>query len=86
MDRIIAENNIERYRATGNIDLQYLSGLSADAIPTLADFAEHEYSDMKSLLENKKKTIAGADREWPSFNVSGYRAEKALNEIAGMPH
>lgn len=86
MDRVIAENNIERYKETGKIDLHYLSELSADAIPTLVYFSEHEYSDMKTLLINKWETIKVADRQWPSFNVSVFRAEKALNKIAGMPH
>ncbi|QJD85464.1 DUF4153 domain-containing protein [Cohnella herbarum] len=88
MDRLIAENNIERYQETGKIDLQYLSGLSADAIPTLVNFSEQEYPGpgMKTLLVNKWETIKVEDRRWPSFNVSIFRAEKALNEIAGMPH
>jgi hypothetical protein len=81
MDRIIAEKNIERFKANGDIDLIYLSGLSADAIPALAKFAEQEYPDMKRYLANTRATIADADRAWPSFNVSVYRAEKALNEL-----
>nr|WP_306220435.1 DUF4173 domain-containing protein [Cohnella sp. WQ 127256] len=86
MDRVIAENNIERYKETGKIDLHYLSSLSADAIPTLVNFSEHEYPDMKNLLVNKWETIEVEDLRWSSFNVSVFRAEKALNEIAGMPH
>jgi len=34
-DRLIAEQNITRYEQTGRIDLPYLAGLSADAVPTL---------------------------------------------------
>jgi hypothetical protein len=36
-DRVIAERNVERFVATGSIDLAYLSALSADAIPALAE-------------------------------------------------
>lgn len=34
-DRLIAERNIDRYAETGRLDLDYLSRLSADAVPTL---------------------------------------------------
>lgn len=81
MDRIIAEKNIERFKANGEIDFVYLSQLSADAIPTLAKFAEQDFPDMKRYLENTRTTIAEADRAWPSFNASVYRAEMALNEL-----
>jgi hypothetical protein len=35
-DRLVASRNVERYRETGQVDLAYLSGLSADAVPALA--------------------------------------------------
>ncbi|QMV41911.1 DUF4153 domain-containing protein [Cohnella cholangitidis] len=81
MDRIIAEKNIERFKTSGEIDFVYLGGLSADAVPTLAKFAEREFPDMKRYLENKRIAIADEDRAWPSFNLSIYRAEKVLNEL-----
>jgi Domain of unknown function (DUF4173) len=34
-DGFIAERNVSRYAGTGDIDLPYLSGLSADAVPAL---------------------------------------------------
>ncbi|MFI0792139.1 DUF4153 domain-containing protein [Micromonospora rubida] len=34
-DRLIAERNVDRYRLTGMIDVQYASRLSADAVPAL---------------------------------------------------
>ncbi|MEE6309880.1 DUF4173 domain-containing protein [Plantactinospora veratri] len=34
-DRLIAEHNVDRYERTGRIDVRYLSGLSADAVPAL---------------------------------------------------
>ncbi|MEO3776779.1 DUF4173 domain-containing protein [Micromonospora sp. B11E3] len=39
-DRLIAERNVDRYRETGRIDVQYLSRLSADAVPALAGLPE----------------------------------------------
>ncbi|WP_234361489.1 DUF4153 domain-containing protein [Plantactinospora sp. BB1] len=34
-DRLIAEHNVDRYQRTGRIDVDYLTGLSADAVPAL---------------------------------------------------
>ncbi|MEU8295735.1 DUF4173 domain-containing protein [Micromonospora sp. NPDC048909] len=34
-DRFIADRNVERYQATGRLDVGYLAGLSADAVPAL---------------------------------------------------
>jgi len=36
-DRLVAEQNVQRYRAMGEIDLAYVAGLSADAVPALSD-------------------------------------------------
>ena len=34
-DRLIADRNVDRYLETGRLDVTYLSGLSADAVPAL---------------------------------------------------
>lgn len=34
-DRFIAEHDVARYADTGTVDVGYLSGLSADAVPAL---------------------------------------------------
>ncbi|WUR59922.1 DUF4173 domain-containing protein [Micromonospora chokoriensis] len=39
-DRLIAERNVDRYLQTGRLDIGYLSGLSADAVPALARLPE----------------------------------------------
>ncbi|MEV4384725.1 DUF4173 domain-containing protein [Micromonospora sp. NPDC049580] len=39
-DRLIADRNVDRYLETGRLDLTYLSGLSADAVPALARLPE----------------------------------------------
>lgn len=39
-DRLIADRNVDRYLETGRVDLTYLSGLSADAVPALARLPE----------------------------------------------
>lgn len=39
-DALIAERNVERFAATGNIDASYLSSLSPDAVPALSSLPE----------------------------------------------
>jgi hypothetical protein len=39
-DRFIAEHNVARYADTGKIDVPYLRGLSADAVPALDELPE----------------------------------------------
>ncbi|WP_406060660.1 DUF4153 domain-containing protein [Micromonospora sp. NBC_00860] len=39
-DRLIAERNVDRYLETGRLDVSYLSGLSADAVPALSRLPE----------------------------------------------
>jgi len=43
-DARIAERNVERFAATGELDLGYLAGLSADAVPALQRLPEPERS------------------------------------------
>jgi hypothetical protein len=39
-DRMIADRNIDRYEATGRIDVDYLESLSPDAAPAIARLPE----------------------------------------------
>ncbi|BBH23646.1 hypothetical protein Back11_49910 [Paenibacillus baekrokdamisoli] len=80
MDRIIASNNIERFRESGKIDVNYLTDLSTDATPLLIHFAQKEYPELQESLRNQQTDLwRDSNRAWPSFNLSHYRAERALN-------
>ncbi|RKP51649.1 DUF4173 domain-containing protein [Cohnella endophytica] len=82
MDRVIAGNNIDRYREGGAIDPQYLSTLSADAMPLLAEFSKKEYPGLKPLLKDRWKELANESRRpWQSFNLSVYAAEEKLHDL-----
>lgn len=79
MDRFIAEKNIERYRAGGSIDVHYLGGLSADAIPTLLRFRE-EVPELLPHLQAKRQQLANGDSGWPAFNLARQAALRQLDE------
>ncbi|MCD9022107.1 DUF4153 domain-containing protein [Cohnella silvisoli] len=85
VDRIIAENNIERFRETGKIDARYLSELSTDSIPLLIRFSKEEYPEMKPYLKKRFAELVEVDYDWQSFNVSRHRAVKELYSFIEVP-
>lgn len=65
-DAWIADHNVDRNESTGKVDWNYLSGLSADAVPTLADrLGEHAECAL----------AAGSSRDpWLEWNLGRDRA------------
>jgi hypothetical protein len=64
-DRMIAERNVDRYEATGRIDVYYLRGLSADAAPVLARLPE----PLRSCALRKNIYTVYVERDaWYEFN------------------
>lgn len=78
-DRRIASHNVERYESTGRIDLVYLSGLSADAVPALLRLAPPL---RERALARLRERLAGADG-LAAANRARARARDAL--AAGGP-
>jgi hypothetical protein len=74
-DRFIAESNVDRYLRTGDVDLQYLATLSADAVPPL----DRLPADKRACAIY---TIAGRLREapddWRTWNLDRSRARGAI--------
>jgi hypothetical protein len=71
-DRLIAERNVERWRETGSIDLPYLTGLSADAVPVLVELPAE-----LGLRGGFERALAD-EEPWSSFNLSRRRARDLL--------
>ncbi|MEA2015314.1 MAG: DUF4173 domain-containing protein [Actinomycetota bacterium] len=90
VDAIIAENNIDRYFKSGQIDTGYLKDLSYDAIPQMERFltsnnypSESEEKQITGeILEyyKQKKSELESRKSWQSFNISRYRAEKVIDK------
>jgi hypothetical protein len=68
-DRLIAQRNVEHWHETGRIDLVYLSGLSADAVPVLDGLPE----PLRTLALPEVP-----DDPWSSANRSRARARAIL--------
>ncbi|WP_179031026.1 DUF4153 domain-containing protein [Paenibacillus kribbensis] len=80
IDVRIAENNLERYRTTSVIDKEYLSGLSADAIPLLIEFSRKEHGTMDEYLQGRLMSMTREETAWPAFNWAKYRAQQELQD------
>ncbi|OBA02201.1 hypothetical protein A9P44_21805 [Paenibacillus polymyxa] len=80
MDVRIAENNLERYRTTSVIDKEYLSELSADAIPLLIDFSRKEHGTLDEFLQARFTSMTREESDWPEFNWATYRAQRELHD------
>jgi hypothetical protein len=75
-DAYIAERNIERFEETGRIDWYYLSGLSADAVPALADLpAEQRACALQDMPPDYED-------DWLEWNLGRERAAAALDGVA----
>ncbi|MDQ7095399.1 DUF4173 domain-containing protein [Desulfosporosinus sp. PR] len=84
VDSIIVKNNIDRYNKGNPIDILYLTRLSYDVVPMLADFAQNTPDQMlagqlEKELAAKKQALA-KENDWQSFNISRYRAKRTLAE------
>jgi len=74
-DRRVAERNVDRWRATGRIDVDYLRNLSADAVPALVELPRPERRRATAVLRERLRV---AD-PWSSANVSRIRARRLLD-------
>ncbi len=76
-DRLIAERNVDRYLQTGRLDVDYVSGLSADAVPALARLPE----PMRICALSRLAADLPRDGLWAT-NVG---RERARPELARIP-
>ena len=83
-DAFIARKNIERFERTGKLDVRYLTWLSDDAVPALADVLPRlEGRDRAVLLEELRRRRDRLERRrevtgWSSFHLSRARALRAI--------
>jgi len=75
-DRFIAEQNLIRYDRTGNIDLDYLSQLSADAVPVLDRLPEPQRGCV--LMDIDADLDRTGPDEWREWNLGRTQARATL--------
>ncbi|MFC0004195.1 DUF4153 domain-containing protein [Micromonospora siamensis] len=74
-DRLIAEQNVDRYLRSGRLDAGYLAGLSADAAPALARLPEPQRS---CALDGIRDRLVTED-DWRTVNLGRARARQLLD-------
>lgn len=81
----VAERNLDRYDATGSLDLRYLETLSADAAPVIAERLPKDVAGcvLRTLTYNSLRPEAVEDaRAW---NLGRVRGEDALRTLGLIP-
>jgi hypothetical protein len=73
-DARVANRNVERWRETGKIDVAYLQGLSADAVPALASLPD----PLRARVLAPYRDRLGRNEAWTSANLSRHRARGLL--------
>lgn len=83
-DKFIAQQNIERFRETGKIDVYYFAELSADAVPSFLSvydsIREEDKYWVKDNLLAKKTQLELDSRHWQSYNDSREKALEVLSQ------
>lgn len=70
-DAWIAQRNLDRYEASGQVDWEYLQGLSADAVPVLATLP----ADVAGCALTGHEP---SDDDWLEWNFGRHRAEPLI--------
>ena len=77
-DAWIAQQNLDRYETSGEVDWTYLAGLSDDALPVLRELPDD--------LEECAIDINGRnDDDWLEWNLGRWRARDYVDAHAGDP-
>ncbi len=67
-EALVASENIDRWQRGEELDVDYLSGLSADIVPTLDRLPEPIRLDLRHRLAHR------SDDTWNSWNLARMRA------------
>ncbi|OEJ29331.1 hypothetical protein AS594_09305 [Streptomyces agglomeratus] len=76
-DGLVAEQNVERYRATGKLDVHYFQDLSADAVPALDRLPEPQRS---CALVGIAERLDRGNEPWYATSLGVARAREIIAE------
>ncbi|WP_354642560.1 DUF4153 domain-containing protein [Kitasatospora camelliae] len=83
-DALIAEQNVARYERTGTIDVGYLRGLSADAVPALDRLPADQRTCALQVI-SAETAGAGEPLPWYAMSLSESRARDILTARPAGP-
>ncbi|WP_047980451.1 DUF4153 domain-containing protein [Ornithinibacillus contaminans] len=84
IEKIIVDNNLDRYEETGKIDVYYLNALSYSGIDGLITLYEQDpnYPDLRMILQDRKNSIDYLQLDtWQSFNFKKQQVVERLQEL-----
>ena len=79
-DAFVARHNVDRYLATGKVDVTYLQGLSADAVPAVDRLPEPTRSCVLAGMAAAQPDPVGGIRALGGWNLGRSRAADLLAE------
>lgn len=77
-DAYVADRNVDRFVRTGRLDVSYVSGLSADAVPALLRLPEPQRS---CALAPISAALSEVQDHWYDGNLSRVRARRDLERV-----
>jgi hypothetical protein len=78
-DQLIAQQNVDRFYRTGNVDLAYLAGLSEDAVPAVQKLPARERD---CVLRTMADWTSGQGRdEWHEWNLGRAQGRAVLDQL-----
>ncbi len=81
-DAWVAGRNIDRYEASGRLDTWYLTSLSADAVPVVA---ERLPGGLGSCVAHRMGGRSTGQDDWLAWNLGRARAADALASVPAAP-
>jgi hypothetical protein len=80
LDKIVVNENMNRYELSGKIDVHYLNNLSYTGVLGLIDLYEKDKNipDLKTILLERKKEALTEDLPWQSYNL---KREQVFSEL-----
>lgn len=83
LDRLVVDQNLERYSETGKIDIYYLNSLSYEGVEGLVELYKlnPSHPGLSDLLLQRKQELLYSEKQWNSINMSRRSAEKALMNL-----
>jgi len=80
-DRLVAEQNVQRYWATGDLDLVYAAGLSPDAVPAFAALP----ASLRGCALEPHAGLRGEQDSLVGWNLARERARRVLRASEAVP-
>lgn len=83
LNQIVVSKNIDRYKASGKIDIQYLNSLSYTGILGLISLYEKRENipNLTSILEQRQHELNNKSETWQSYNLKSQQTKAVLERL-----